>query len=546
VTGIAMFETAELGRAVPRKMFRKNAPALRQELLELQRELRDLNHVRVVLVFAGVDGAGKGETVNLLNGWMDPRWLQTRVFDQPSEVERERPEFWRYWLALPPRGRIGMFLSSWYSPPFLERVYGQIDDAELDHRLERIVAFENALAEDGAAIIKFWMHLSRDGQKARLQALEADPVTRGRVTQRDWEHWKLYDRFVGAAERVITRTNTGKAPWSIVEGADENYRSLTIATTLRDLLRRRIDEVHVERRMREELELARLEVRSAQSTAKGEGTGKKGTGAGDGKNGASGKKAPAEQRDVMPAPAAVPTVLSQLDTSARLEKAAYREALRIEQERLYVQQLEARRRGVPSVLVFEGPDAAGKGGAIRRITAAMDARNYQVHGFAAPTDEEQAQHYLWRFWRRLPRAGRMAIFDRSWYGRVLVERVEGFADENEWRRAYAEIVDFESQLAEHGVVVMKYWIHITPAEQLTRFKLREQTPYKRWKLTEEEWRNREQWPDYELAVNDMVQYTSTAASPWTLVEGNDKRFARVKVLRTLNERLAEHLGDGTG
>jgi polyphosphate kinase 2 (PPK2 family) len=544
VTGIAMFETAELGRTVPRKVFRKNAPALRQELLALQRELRELNHVRVILVFAGVDGAGKGETVNLLNAWMDPRWLQTRVFDQPADVERERPEFWRYWLSLPPRGRIGMFLSSWYSPPFLERAYGQIDDAELDRRLERTVAFENALAEDGAAIIKFWMHLSRDGQKARLQALEADPVTRGRVTQRDWEHWKLYDRFVGAAERVITRTNTGKAPWSIVEGADEHYRSLTIATTLRDLLRRRIDEVHVERRMREELELARLEVRSAQSTAKAEGTGKKG--AGDGKNGASGKKAPAEQRDVMPAPAAVPTVLSQLDTSARLEKAAYREALRIEQERLYVQQLEARRRGVPSVLVFEGPDAAGKGGAIRRITAAMDARNYQVHGFAAPTDEEQAQHYLWRFWRRLPRAGRMAIFDRSWYGRVLVERVEGFADENEWRRAYAEIVDFESQLAEHGVVVMKYWIHITPAEQLTRFKLREQTPYKRWKLTEEDWRNREQWPDYELAVNDMVQYTSTAASPWTLVEGNDKRFARVKVLRTLNERLAEHLGDGTG
>jgi len=539
MTGIAMFEAAELGRTVPRKVYRKNVPALRQELLELQRELRDTDHVRVILVFAGVDGAGKGETVNVLNEWMDPRWLQTRVFDEPADLERERPEFWRYWLALPPRGRIGMFLSSWYSPPFLEHAYGLIGDAELDRRLERIVAFENALAEDGAAIVKFWMHLSRDGQRKRLQALEADPVTRGRVTPRDWEHWERYAGFVGAAERVITRTNTGKAPWCIVEGADERYRTLTIATTLRDELRRRLDEVQVATRMREEMAKLRREAKpagkSAAATKKGEGPTKKGDGPAK-KGGAA---------DAAPSAPAVPTVLSQLDMSLSLDKETYAERLRHEQERLYVKQLEARQRGISSLLVFEGPDAAGKGGAIRRIASALDARNYEVHGFAAPTDEEAAQHYLWRFWRRLPRAGRIAIFDRSWYGRVLVERVEGFAAEDEWRRAYAEIVDFETQLAEHGIAIVKFWVHITQEEQLARFKAREQTPYKRWKLTDEDWRNRERWPAYESAVNDMVQYTSTAVSPWTLVEGNDKRHARVRVLHTLNQRLGAMLQQDT-
>jgi polyphosphate kinase 2 (PPK2 family) len=530
MAGIAMFETAELGRSVPKKVYRKSVPPLRQELLELQRELREVDHVRLLLVFAGVDGAGKGETVNLLNGWMDARWLQTRVFDAPTDAERERPEFWRYWLGLPPRGRIGMFLSSWYSPPVLERAYGLIDDTVLDRRLERIVSFENALADDGAAIVKFWMHLSRDAQHERLAALEADAVTRGRVTARDWENWQNYDGFISAAERVIARTNTGRAPWHVVEGADERYRTLTVATTLRDELRRRIDEMQVERRLHVELRQARREPVNDKASASG----------GRGKGSSSGKDAVTR---APPAVTAVPTVLSQLQMDRSLDKAGYTQALRAEQAKLFTQHLEARRRGIASVLLFEGPDAAGKGGAIRRVVSAVDARSYQVHGFSAPTDEEAAQHYLWRFWRRLPRSGRIAIFDRSWYGRVLVERVEGFATGREWRRAYSELVDFEEQLTEAGMVLLKFWIHITPEEQLARFKAREQTPYKRWKLTDEDWRNRERWPEYEHAVNDMVQYTSTAAAPWTLVEGNDKRFARIKVLRSFNERLEQRLAE---
>ena len=231
------------------------------------------------------------------------------------------------------------------------------------------------------------------------------------------------------------------------------------------------------------------------------------------------------------------TILSSLDMSLQLPKPDYKKQLQKCQARLNQLHRKALKKKISTILLFEGPDAAGKGGAIRRITAALDARHYQVLPIAAPTDEERAHHYLWRFWRHLSRAGRINIFDRSWYGRVLVERVEGFAAENEWKRAFAEINEFEEQLTEHGILLLKYWVHISKDEQLERFKAREQTPHKRWKLTEEDWRNRERWDDYERAVNDIVEHTSTHTAPWVLVEGNDKRFSRIKVISTFCDRL---------
>jgi polyphosphate kinase 2 (PPK2 family) len=187
--------------------------------------------------------------------------------------------------------------------------------------------------------------------------------------------------------------------------------------------------------------------------------------------------------------------------------------------------------------VFEGNDAAGKGGAIRRVTGALDARGYQTISVAAPTEEERAQPYLWRFWRHIPRRGRLAIFDRSWYGRVLVERVEGFCSKTDWMRAYGEINDFEAQLTRHNIAVVKFWLTISKDEQLRRFKEREKIGFKRFKITEEDWRNREKWGEYEHAVCDMVDHTSTEISPWTLVEANDKNFARIKILKTLCDRI---------
>jgi polyphosphate:AMP phosphotransferase len=515
-----MFRTAELGQAVSKSEFNQREPLLRQELLDAQRQLLEDSSFPVIVVFAGVDGAGKGDTVNLLNEWMDPRWLVTKAYDVPTDEELARPEYWRFWRDLPPKGRIGLFLSSWYSRPILDRVYEHDNESVFDDRLDRILSFEKALADDDALILKFWMHLSRDAQKRRLKKLEKDPLTSWRVTEQDWEHWRIYDHFEAAAERTIMRTSTGTAPWNIVEGVDHHYRSLTVGGIIRDEITKRLDEVRRKRQLLEEL--ASLHQAGLQEEVEETG-----------ETGGSGKVAPLK----------TVTVLSALDMSQQLNKSQYKKQLREWQAELNQLHRKALKQKLSSILLFEGPDAAGKGGAIRRMTAALDARHYQVIPIAAPTDEERAQHYLWRFWRHLSRAGRITIFDRSWYGRVLVERVEGFATEDEWRRAYAEINDFEEQLTDHGILVLKYWVHITKDEQLARFKAREETPHKRWKLTDEDWRNREKWEDYELGVNDIVEHTSTMNAPWVLVEGNDKRFARIKVLKTYCERLQQALKD---
>ena len=496
-----MFRTAELQRKLPKGDYHQQVPQLREDLLITQMELRQADFP-VIVVFAGVDGAGKSETVNMLHEWMDSRWLSTRAFGDPSDEERDRPEYWRFWRELPPKGRIALFLGSWYSVPILDRVYGHMGLAEFDARLERIKTFEKTLADDGALILKFWMHLSKSAQKDRLRKLEKNPLLHWQISKRDWHHWELYDQFVATAERTIMKTSTGQAPWKIVEGYDARYRSITVATAIRDAIRFRLEE--------------------AKARASGNAV-------------AEPPSAPPESG--LP----LVSILSQLDTDKSLSKEDYAAGLKHYQSKLSQLQRAAREHRISTILVFEGWDAAGKGGSIRRITSVLDARDYQVIQIAAPTDEEAAHNYLWRFWRHLPRAGRVTIFDRSWYGRVLVERIEGFARTRDWQRAYAEINDFEDQLAESGIVLVKFWLHITPDEQLRRFKEREQIVYKAWKLTEEDWRNRERWADYELAVNDLVERTSTQQAPWTLIEANDKHYARIEVLRTLCERLEKAL-----
>jgi polyphosphate kinase 2 (PPK2 family) len=335
----------------------------------------------------------------------------------------------------------------------------------------------------------------------------------------------MYDKFMETTEHMVRRCNTGAAPIAIVEGLDPYYRSLKVGAIVRDVVRKKLQAIHVEDKLQTELATAPesngggdelIETLSAPEGDKGE------IGAND-------------EEPVL-------TVLSKLDMDKQLSKKDYSQKLKKHQAKLNLLHQKAREQGVSTLLVFEGWDAAGKGGAIRRITQALEARNCRVRPFSAPNDEERAHHYLWRFWRHLSRAGRFTIYDRSWYGRVLVERVEGFATEAEWRRAYAEINEFESELIEHGIVLIKFWLHITKQEQFIRFKEREQIPYKRWKLTNEDWRNREKWDQYELAVNDMVQCTSTRKAPWILVEGNDKRYARVKVIGTVCDKLEQALG----
>jgi len=528
-----MFETAELGREISAEEYAARMPALRESLVMAQGRLLDADFP-VIVVLAGVDGAGKGATADLLNEWLDPRWLYNRAFDDPTQDELERPEYWRYWRDLPRCGQIGIFLSTWYSRPLLERVVEDGAEEHLEARLDEILAFERTLADDGALFLKFWLHLGKTAQEKRFRQLEADPLQSWQVTQRDWHHWRLYDRFIEASERIISRTSTGAAPWHIIEGWDPRYRGLEVGERMLEALDARLEQWETRQRA----------AQASGADAGPKAGGKKPKGKAKRANG-SGNRKRAEQAPKPPAAAArrrrPVTVLSQLDLSKQLGKERYGELLVLHQGRLNRLQRHARAEGVSTVMVFEGWDAAGKGGAIRRINAGVDSRSVRVHQIAAPSDEELAHHYLWRFWRRLPRAGYTTIFDRSWYGRVLVERVEGLASRPEWQRAYAEINAFEEQLVSHGIALFKFYLHIDPDEQRRRFKERAKVPYKRHKLTEDDWRNRERWSEYELAVHDMVERTSTRTAPWTLIEGNDKRFARIRILESICDRLEETL-----
>jgi polyphosphate:AMP phosphotransferase len=490
-----MFEAAELGHEIPKADYEKEVPALRAGLLQAQRDLMEAK-VPLILIVSGADGAGKSETVNRLHEWFDPRGLETNVFGPLSEEERDRPAYWRFWLSLPARGRVGMFFGSWYTDPIIRRTYKESGGAEFDRSLSRIEFFEQQLAQDGALIVKLWLHLSKKAQKKRLTKLESDPKTRWRVSPLDWKHFKLYDRFVQFSEQALQRTDTGFAPWTVIEAADDRYREITVGKTVLEAITKRL---------------------------------------------AAPKSAGTPPKQAIP-PGAVMSVLDRVDLKKTVSLKDYDSKLARLQGKLNQLSHAAWEKKVSSVLVFEGWDAAGKGGTVRRLTSAMDARLYRVVPIAAPTDEERAHQYLWRFWRHIPRSGRVTIFDRSWYGRVLVERVEGFAREDEWKRAFQEINEFEDQLVEHGTMVTKFWVHISKDEQLRRFKERQKTEFKQYKITDEDWRNRKQWDAYESAINEMVVRTSTRDAPWVIVAGNDKRNARIQVLETVCRRLEKALG----
>ena len=491
-----MFESAELGHEIDKQTYKEQVPALRAALQDAQYDLKENGRIPVIVLVSGQDGAGKGETINILYEWMDPRFISTLAFSAPSDEERSRPFMWRYWRALPPKGRIGVFAGSWYSSPIHDRLDGSMSKADMDARIDQINRFEAMLVNEGALVLKFWFHLTKDGQKRRLKALEKDPKTAWRVTKWNWDRLKTYDKLQDVVGHVLRMSNTPWAPWIIIEGEDDRYRSMTTGKILLEAIRQRLSDAG--KQATPVAPPIRVNI--------------------DGRN-----------------------VLSELNLKHALSEKDYEEQLAKWQGRLSELVRDPRFKDRSVVCAFEGADAAGKGGAIRRIAASMDARDYQIIPVAAPTEEERAQPYLWRFWRHIPRNGRVAIFDRTWYGRVLVERVEGFCAEADWLRAYTEINDFEHDLAEAGVIVVKFWLQISQEEQLKRFKEREKIEFKRFKITEEDWRNREKWDAYQEAICDMVDRTSTGIAPWTLVEANDKGYARVKILRTICQRLEAEL-----
>nr|WP_314570602.1 polyphosphate:AMP phosphotransferase [uncultured Pseudomonas sp.] len=487
-----MFESAEIGHAIDKDTYEARLPALREALLEAQYELKEQARFPVIVLINGVEGAGKGETVKLLNEWMDPRLIEVRTFDDKTDEELAHPPAWRYWRQLPAKGRMGVFFGNWYSQMIQDRVHGDIKDGRLEQAINGAQRLERMLYDEGALIFKFWFHLSKQQMKARLKSLRDDPLHSWRISPLDWQQSKTYDRFIRFGERVVRRTDRDYAPWHVIEGADAHYRSLAVGQIILEGLQAALK--------------TPVEPKAQAVATLGESIDKR-------------------------------SLIGSLDLSKRLEKDDYERQLIAEQARLAGLMRDKRMRRHALVAVFEGNDAAGKGGAIKRVAAALDPRQYHIVPIAAPTQDELAQPYLWRFWRQLPARGKFTVFDRSWYGRVLVERVEGFCSASDWMRAYSEINDFEEQLTEAGVVLVKFWLAIDEQTQLERFKEREQIPFKRFKITEDDWRNREKWGAYRDAVGDMVDRTSSEVAPWTLVEANDKRWARVKVLRTINDAL---------
>ena len=486
-----MFDYAESDPTISDEDAKRLIPTLRTQLLKAQYQHLLKKDRALLILVGGIDGAGKGDTINLLNEWMDPRHIRTMAFPPPNKHEQAYPPLYRFWLNLPPKGETGIVFGSGYAPLIKEAAKKRPDVALLEKLILTARRYEADLVNNGVQVIKLWFHLSRDAQKARTKALLQNPSTAWKVGPLDEAVNKRFKRLRQAGQHIIDATDSDYAPWTIIPAANENMRLISTGQAVLAALKKR-----------------RVSVPPLHD----------------------------------PAAAATPrranNPLDEIDHTQSLGKEDYETALLHWQNRL----AEAVRhpkflKHHALILVFEGQDAAGKGSTIRRITKALDARQYQITPVAAPKQFELDRPYLWRFWKEVPRHGRIAIFDRSWYGRVLVERVEKLIGRTTWQRAYGEINAFEQHLSQHGILIVKFWLAITPDEQLRRFEARAELPFKQYKITDEDWRNRDKWREYARATNDMLNRTSTDHAPWHALSSNDKRFARVAVLKHIVQTI---------
>lgn len=498
-----MLGQIDVNKRMEKKEYERTMEKLEVRFGELQRACKDRG-IPVMVVFEGLDASGKGTMINRMIQPLDPRGFKVFTLGREKEDEVMRPYFWRFFTKTPERGRMHIFDQSWY-----KGVY------EKDISEKEVLDFEEMLTEDGMLIIKFFLVISKEEQKKRLDKLEKNSETSWRVTGKDKENNRNYDKCLRKYDRLLVHTDTANAPWTVVEGTDKLYASCKIVSTVVERMERAVKDA--DRRAAAKAASAPEEtVPPADGMEQEEGSGQTDSF----RNG----------------------VLQGVDLGKTISREEYKRKRKDLQKRLLTLQNKMYLKRVPVILAFEGWDAGGKGGAIKRLTQAMDPRGYEVVPVAAPNDIEKAHHYLWRFWEKIPKAGHMTIFDRTWYGRVMVERIEGFASEAEWSRAYNEINNMEEQFVNAGCIVLKFWLHIDKEEQERRFHERENTPEKQWKITEEDWRNRARWDDYERAVDEMIVRTSTADAPWIVVEGNSKYYARIKVLETVVEALEKRLG----
>lgn len=564
-----MLDTVRLGsQKVSKKEYKVRFKELINKLVVLQQEAKR-QELGVVVLFEGWKGAGKGSRISDLLYHLDARDTSVYVTEDFEGEEAENvlneefgatgyfPVMQQFWKALGQRGSMTFYDRGWYSVAAqhvinmlpkkgkLSKKERAAVEAHTARMLPSIEDFETQLRNDGYLVIKFFLHISEQTQRERLVGLYSDPATKWRVTQSDLEQLEHYSQSYRVYDEMLKRSNFKAAPWILLDASDHRRVNLSVAQTLVTALERELSRPKNSAALEAE---AKAKENSAAAVA--------GSVAGDERErtdeenqllrlqaeheaAAMSAHAPTMTRFI---PSAHIPSLDEVDHSLALTHDEYKLQLKAEQERLRRIELEMYIRRVPMMIMYEGWDAAGKGGSIKRVAQALDARSYTIFPSPAPTKPELLHPHLWRYWTRLPKAGHVGIYDRSWYGRVLVERVEGFASTDQWSRAYEEINEFERDMVDWGAILLKFWVDISPEMQLQRFEARENNPAKSWKITAEDWRNRDKYPQYRAAVDDMFRLTSTHNAPWIILESDDKYYARVKALRIINEAIEKRLG----
>ena len=498
-----MLREVDLNKNLTKNEYKEMMDKLAPKFAALQREAR-AKGLPVMVVFEGWGASGKGTMISRLIQPLDPRGFKVFTIQAENEEEHMHPFLWRFWTKTPAKGRMHIFDRSWYRRVITEQMDAPMDQKRLDAAYHQILSFEEQLSADGTLIIKFFLHISADEQEKRLKKLERSSETKWRVTKADWKHFKQYKAYLPMYDHMLEQTDMSWAPWHVIEATDREYAAVKVMTIVAGMIEERLNEENAKESRSHLAERAQEELPGTEETMR-------------------------------------TTVLDGVDVSLTMTKEDYKKRLSVLQKELTRLQNEMYLKRIPVVVALEGWDAAGKGGAIKRLTEPLDPRGYEVVPTAAPNDIEKAHHYLWRFWRAMPKDGHMTIFDRTWYGRVMVERIEGFCIQAEWRRAYREINQMEQNLTDHGVIVLKFWLQIDKDEQERRFNERMEDPEKQWKITDEDWRNREKWDAYVKAVDEMILRTSTTYAPWTIVEADSKYYARIKILETVVRALKNRI-----
>ncbi|MFI3207884.1 MAG: polyphosphate:AMP phosphotransferase [Eubacteriales bacterium] len=493
-----MLNSVDLTKTTEKAAYKEIIDVLEMRMSTLQRQCKALG-IPVLLIMDGLEASGKGVQIGKLMKSLDPRGFRVYSIGEDTKEEKAHPFLWKYWTKTPAKGEMVILDSSWYRKVTIELFDKEVQQLDMPAYLEEIRTFEKQLVDGGTCLVKLFLYIDAKEQKSRMEKLLSNKSTEWRVTKKDIKKNRKFDTYAMLVNEVLKATNTDYAPWEVISAMDRRYATIQIYTVIIRALEASIKEANQKNLLNQ------LDIINESFT--------------DDKF----------------------HVLQSVDLNRTLAEQEYADKLEKLQKKIEKLHGELYRQKVPMILGFEGWDAAGKGGAIRRLTEKMDPRGYVVYPIASPTPTELAHHYLWRFWKEVPKDGHIAIFDRTWYGRVMVERIEGFCTSADWKRAYKEMNDMEASFVNAGAIVLKFWLHIDKDVQEERFQARQENPEKQWKITEEDWRNRAKWDDYNVAVNEMIERTSTKSAPWIIIEGNDKLFARIKVLETVVEAMEARL-----